>query len=98
MEYTSLYISVFLVLHGGEVLGYDTGAPKRACVPLVPFHSNVVAQNRTSPYRLTVTATEYTPGAQIAGYLYYYTYLNLIYYYYYYYCYYYHYSIYIICW
>ena len=77
MEYRLVYVTVLLALCGGEVLGYPGRAPKRACVPLVPLHGNMLAQTTKSPYRLMVTATEYTPEAKIAGYFYYYSYKYL---------------------
>ena len=58
---------MLLAFYGGEAWGYSSGAPSRACEPLVPFHPNVLAQTGASPYNLEVTTTEYTPGTKIAG-------------------------------
>ncbi|XP_035688990.1 putative ferric-chelate reductase 1 isoform X1 [Branchiostoma floridae] len=62
-------VVVASLLSGGEA--YGTGAPLSACTSQQPGHYGFTAQTSASPYSLTVSSSEYTPGqtltVQITG-------------------------------
>ncbi|XP_078703485.1 putative defense protein isoform X1 [Branchiostoma floridae x Branchiostoma belcheri] len=67
-------VAVFLLVlaalfSGGE--GYGSGAPLTACTSQQPGHTGTTAQTSASPYSLTVSSSQYTPGqaltVQITG-------------------------------